>query len=77
MANLIQVSKHTRAGNDGKLIYCPHCNFPQRVYHFAWAGILCNNDDCDFSNAKAYDENGNIKKDLKFIDKYIWLVEVK
>ena len=47
MENLIKVSKHTRAGSNGKIIYCPNCYTSTRVYHFAWAGLRCYNNDCN------------------------------
>lgn len=33
--------KHARASKAGKNIYCPHCNYPNKVYHFSWAAIQC------------------------------------
>jgi len=35
------VNKHTRAGKNGKTIYCPECNAPNKVYHFNWSAITC------------------------------------
>jgi len=35
------VNKHTRAGKNGKTIYCPECNAPNKVYHFSWSAITC------------------------------------
>lgn len=34
------VTRHTRAGNEGKLIKCL-CGEHLRVYHFAWSAIVC------------------------------------
>jgi len=36
------VNKHTRAGRDGKVIFCPNCMAVKRVYHFAWSALMCN-----------------------------------
>ena len=65
MENLIKVSKTTRASREGRLIFCPDCFNSKKVYHFAWAGIYCSNEECDFSQQKA---NGIM------IDKYDWLI---
>lgn len=35
------VTKHTRAGKNGKNIMCPACNAIHRVYHFAWSASSC------------------------------------
>ena len=35
------VSKHTRAGNEGKKIECPHCGAYHTVGHFAWSAVGC------------------------------------
>jgi hypothetical protein len=35
------VNKHTRAGRDGKKIFCPNCMAVRRVYHFAWSALMC------------------------------------
>ena len=36
------VNKHTRAGRDGKKIFCPNCMAMRRVYSFAWSALMCN-----------------------------------
>jgi ribosomal protein S27E len=36
-----KVNKFTRAGKNGKAIYCPNCNNQAIVYHFAWSGLGC------------------------------------
>jgi ribosomal protein S27E len=35
------VTKHTRAPRGGRMIECPHCHWPTRVYHFAWYAMVC------------------------------------
>ena len=35
------VTKHTRAGQNGKKIICTHCGTMNTVYHFSWAAITC------------------------------------
>lgn len=35
------VNGRTRAGLNGRVIFCPHCGEPVRVFHFAWAGLTC------------------------------------
>ena len=37
------VTKHTRAGNNGKDIMCPVCGHVCRVYHFSWSASQCSN----------------------------------
>jgi len=37
----MNVTRYTRAGRDGKLIECPCCYQPSRVYHFAWSALTC------------------------------------
>lgn len=37
------VNKHTRAGDYGKKIACPHCNDYRAVGHFAWSAMACPN----------------------------------
>ena len=34
------VNRHTRAGKNGKVIYCP-CGKNTTVYHFSWIAITC------------------------------------
>lgn len=36
-----KVDKNTRAGKEGRTIYCPECNTPNKVYHFSWSAITC------------------------------------
>ena len=36
-----KVTKHTRAGKDGKFIVCPHCNQGNFVFHFSWSALGC------------------------------------
>lgn len=38
----VKVNKHTRAGKNGKRIYCPECNSGFTVYHFSWSALTCN-----------------------------------
>ena len=35
-----KVTRYTRAGRDGKAIYCP-CGKRSKVYHFAWSALKC------------------------------------
>lgn len=35
------VTNHTRAGKNGKEIFCPKCGGNHIVYHFAWCAITC------------------------------------
>jgi ribosomal protein S27E len=35
------VTKHTRAGYNGRDIICPVCFRTRTVYHFAWTAISC------------------------------------
>jgi DNA-directed RNA polymerase subunit RPC12/RpoP len=36
-----KVNRHTRAGAEGKNIFCPHCRSVSKVYHFAWSALGC------------------------------------
>ena len=40
----MKVHKYTRASQYGKEIYCPKCNYKNKVYHFSWSAITCS--DC-------------------------------
>lgn len=35
------VTNHTRAGADGKRIYCPECGHATTVCHFSWSALKC------------------------------------
>lgn len=35
------VNKTTRAGKNGKVIYCPQCSAANQVYHFGWSATEC------------------------------------
>ena len=55
-----KVTKHTRAGNGGKEIICPHCNNHKPVYHFSWSSLQCtfcksNVDKYDWLLAESHD----------------------
>ena len=41
MTYLQLVNKHTRAGNNGKMIICPCCSQIATVYHFSWSALTC------------------------------------
>lgn len=43
MAKDKKVNDKTRAGAEGKMIYCPLCTNAVKVYHFDWTAILCAN----------------------------------
>lgn len=36
-----KVNKHSRAGANGKKIYCPVCDAMSLVYHFSWDAMTC------------------------------------
>jgi len=36
-----KVTKHTRAGKEGKPITCPICKVSSRIYHFDWTATEC------------------------------------
>ena len=38
---LIPITKHVRAGQNGKRIICPNCGGGLKVYHFSWAAVRC------------------------------------
>jgi len=38
-----KVTNHTRAGRDGKTIYCPNCNEAHHMGHFSWSAFVCVN----------------------------------
>ncbi len=35
------VNKHTRAGEDGKIVICPKCDGILKLYNFAFCAIAC------------------------------------
>jgi len=35
------VDRYTRAGSEGKTIYCPNCHQGWTAGHFSWAGFKC------------------------------------
>lgn len=37
----ISVPKWTRAGKNGKEIYCPVCGNKSTVYQFSWSRLMC------------------------------------
>ena len=37
----VNVNRDTRAGKNGRIIYCPKCNKGLKVYHFSWSSITC------------------------------------
>jgi len=37
----LHVTRHTRAGKNGKDLYCPHCANRVHVYHFSWDALVC------------------------------------
>ena len=47
MVNVQRVNRYTRAGRDGRVIYCPDCGNGRRVYHFSWGGITCGIEGCN------------------------------
>lgn len=52
MTSFKKVSNTTRAGRNGKLIFCPHCFNSYKVYHFAWSCFRCPIEECDKLNEK-------------------------
>ena len=44
------VSRYTRAGRNGRVIYCPECGKGRRMYHFSWFAIKCGK--CDVMRSK-------------------------
>jgi len=36
-----KVNRWTRAGNQGRELYCPECAAETHVYHFAWSVMKC------------------------------------
>jgi len=60
------VTRYTRAGRDGKYIFCPVCQNAKKVYHFSWGATICL--PCR-DNGTSF--NG---KDAGEIDKSEWLV---
>jgi len=41
LETLKEVNKFTRAGKNGKTIYCYKCDNQTIVYHFAWYSLKC------------------------------------
>ena len=38
-----KVTKSTRAGKNGRVTTCPHCDYSLKTYHFEWASAMCPN----------------------------------
>ncbi len=38
-----KMTRHKRAGKDGKIIQCPKCQNGTRVYHLSWVALKCSN----------------------------------
>ena len=36
-----KINRYTRAGREGKLSKCPHCQRQVMIYHFAWSASGC------------------------------------
>ncbi len=39
------VNRYTRAGYEGRNIFCPKCDKKSRVFHFSWSALNCQH--CD------------------------------
>ena len=50
VAEPVLVNRYTRAGRNGKFIYCPACGSRRRMYHFSWFAIMCRK--CDQARGK-------------------------
>ena len=44
------VNRYTRAGRNGRVIYCRKCGEGRRMYHFSWFAIMCRK--CDEERSK-------------------------
>ena len=38
---LVMVTARTRAGRNGRRIFCARCSLSELVYHFKWSGLSC------------------------------------
>jgi len=36
-----KVNRYTKAGYNGRILFCPNCKEEATVYHFAWWGMSC------------------------------------
>ena len=69
------VTKHTRAGKNGKDLYCPHCARSVHVYHFSWDALVCV--ECKRRNAnnpKATDADCEISKSEWLLEAPDWSI---
>ena len=69
------VTKHTRAGKNGKTLYCPHCARSVHVYHFSWDALVCV--ECKRRNAKnpkAIDADCEIPKSEWLLEAPDWSI---
>ncbi len=46
----VLVNRYTRAGRNGRVIYCRKCGEGRRMYHFSWFAIMCRK--CDEERSK-------------------------
>ncbi len=63
------VTRYTRAGKNGKTLYCSNCYHSVHVYHFSWDALVCA--ECERRNEhnpKATDSDCEISK-------FSWLLQ--
>ena len=36
-----KMTRHKRAGKNGKILQCPICDNPTRIYHLSWLALNC------------------------------------
>jgi len=71
------VTKHTRAGKNGKDLYCPHCARSVHVYHFSWDALVCG--ECkrrNEKNPKATDADCEISKSEWLLEAPDWSIPI-
>ena len=68
-SNYKHVTKHTRAGKNGKTLYCPYCAHTVKGYHFAWDALICG--ECRRRNV----HNPKVTDSYSEISKSEWLLE--
>jgi len=65
---LYYVNKYTRAGHNGKIIFCPVCMERRRVWGFAWRWMKCKL--CTLKINKEdwlYEEPKPVKQDKRYL----------
>jgi len=69
------ITRYTRAGKNGKTLYCPHCAHSIMVYHFSWDALVCVEcKEINKYNPKAIDAECEISKSEWLLEAPDWSI---